>query len=88
MNSILICDIINFTKMIINSGSQNTEEAVDYLLDRFLTVKISNEKRNMIIKFLDDNIGTNNIIDAESYLEDSLRMVIHLIMSQPEYQLG
>ena len=25
---------------------------------------------------------------AESYLEEPLRMLVHLIMSQPEYQLG
>jgi hypothetical protein len=42
----------------------------------------------MIISFLEENLGTNNIIDAKSYLEDSIRMVVHLIMSQPEYQLG
>ena len=25
---------------------------------------------------------------AQTYLEDPLRLVLHLIMSQPEYQLG
>jgi hypothetical protein len=79
---------INFTKMIIDSGSQNTAEAVDYLINRFLTVKINNDKRKMIINFLEENLGTDNIIKAKSYLEDSIRMVVHLIMSQPEYQLG
>jgi hypothetical protein len=79
---------INFTKMIIDSGSQNTTEAVDYLINRFLTVKINNDKRKMIINFLEENLGTDNIIKAKSYLEDSIRMVVHLIMSQPEYQLG
>ena len=79
---------INFTKMIIDSGAHNTVEAVDYLINRFLTVKINNKKRIMIISFLEENLGTNNIIDAKSYLEDSIRMVVHLIMSQPEYQLG
>ena len=34
------------------------------------------------------NTPMSNIKDAESYLEDSLRLVVHLIMSQPEYQLG
>ena len=51
-------------------------------------VKINNEKRAMIISFLNNNLGTNNIIEAKTYLEDSLKMVLHLIMSQPEYQLG
>jgi len=25
---------------------------------------------------------------AQTYMEDSLRLVLHLILSQPEYQLG
>jgi hypothetical protein len=79
---------VNFTKMVIESGAHNTVSTIDYLIDRFLTVKIDNNKRKMLIKFLEENLGTTNIKDAESYLEDSLRMVVHLIMSQPEYQLG
>ena len=58
------------------------------LNNRFLTVKINDDKRIMIINFLNENLGTNSIIKAKSYLEDSIRMVVHLIMSQPEYQLG
>jgi hypothetical protein len=79
---------INFTKMVIESGAHSTDDAVDYLINRFLTVKIDNDKRKMLIKFLEENLGTDNIKNAESYLEDSLRLVVHLIMSQPEYQLG
>ena len=79
---------INFTNMVLNSGAKNSHEAVDYLINRFLIVKIDNNKRDMIISFLRNNLGTDNLIEAETYLEDSLRLVLHLIMSQPEYQLG
>ena len=79
---------INFTKMILDSGAKNTSEAIDYLINRFLVVKLNEKKREMIISFLNNNLGTENIIQAETYLEDSLKMVLHLIMSQPEYQLG
>ena len=78
----------NFTSMILNSGAKNTSDAVDYLINRFLIVKLNNEKRNMIVSFLNDNLGTEDIIEAKTYLEDSLKMTLHLIMSQPEYQLG
>jgi hypothetical protein len=33
-------------------------------------------------------LGTSDIAVAETYLEEPLRLVLHLIMSQPEYQLG
>ena len=79
---------INFTAMIINSGAKDTSEAVDYLLSRFLIVNIDKKMRNLIIDFLNNHLGTNNIIDAETYLEDPLGLVVHLILSQPEYQLG
>jgi hypothetical protein len=31
--------------------------------------------------------GTDNIERASSYMEDALRMTVHLIMSTPEYQI-
>ena len=79
---------ISFTDMVLKSGALNTEEAVDYLISRFLSVNINDKKRQMLINFLNDNLGTTNLEEAKSYLEDPLRMLTHLIMSQPEYQLG
>jgi hypothetical protein len=38
--------------------------------------------------FLNRELGTTDIGAARTYLEDPLRWVLHLIMSQPEYQLG
>jgi hypothetical protein len=39
------------------------------------------------VKFLDTDLGTSDIARADTYMEDSLRMLTHLIMSLPEYQL-
>ena len=33
-------------------------------------------------------LGTDKVSEAESYLEEPLRLLLHLIMSLPEYQLG
>ena len=41
-----------------------------------------------VMRFLDRELGTTDISVAQSYLEDPLRLLLHLIMSQPEYQLG
>ena len=79
---------INFTKMILNSGATNTNEAIDYLLKRFLTVDIDESKKKKLINFLNENLGTSDLQEAKSYLEDPIKMIVHLIMSQPEYQLG
>ncbi len=79
---------INLSKMVLEQGIDNTSEAVDYFIARFMRVQPGAESRAMLIDFLDDDLGTSNIIAAQSYMEDSLRLLLHLIMSQPEYQLA
>jgi len=79
---------MNLSKMVLEQNIHTTDEAVSYLLARFMRVQPSSETRNMLINFLNQDLGTSNIVDAQSYMEDSLRLVLHLIMSQPEYQLG
>jgi hypothetical protein len=61
---------------------------VDYLLARFLRVPIDAAQRQRLIEFLDRELGTSDLEVADSYMEDALRMTVHLIMSMPEYQLG
>lgn len=79
---------IDLTKMILDSGSQTTEEVIDYLLGRFLRVPISTETRTSLVAFLDAELGTSDISRGQTYMEDPLRMVSHLIMSTPEYQIN
>ena len=37
-------------------------------------MNINDKKRQMLINFLNDNLGTTNLEEAKSYLEDPLRM--------------
>jgi hypothetical protein len=39
------------------------------------------------VAFLTKELGTDNVERAKTYLEDPLRMTVHLIMSTPEYQV-
>ena len=41
-----------------------------------------------LVAFLNRELGTSDISQAKTYLEEPLRLVLHLIMSQPEYQLS
>ena len=43
--------------------------------------------RDTFVSFLKGELGTDNIDRAKSYMEDALRMTVHLVMSTPEYQL-
>ncbi|MGC4084508.1 MAG: hypothetical protein QM736_20930 [Vicinamibacterales bacterium] len=41
----------------------------------------------MLIAFLTKELGTDSVTGARSYMEDALRMTVHVIMSTPEYQI-
>jgi hypothetical protein len=78
---------INLAKMVLDQNLANSTQVVDYLIHRFMTVPPSAEARQKLIAFLTNDLGTSDISVAKTYMEDSLRLVLHLIMSQPEYQL-
>ncbi|MGH6899718.1 MAG: DUF1800 domain-containing protein [Geminicoccaceae bacterium] len=79
---------IDLAAMVRAEGLTTTAQVVDYFLLRFMSVPIGKVERQMLIDFLDQELGTSDVVRADSYLEDPLRMLVHLIMSQPEYQLG
>ncbi len=79
---------IDLSAMVLEAGLTNTTEVVDFFIDRFMRVGPSSDVREMLVAFLDSELGTSDVAAAATYLEDSLRLVLHLIMSQPEYQLG
>jgi hypothetical protein len=74
--------------MVLDAGARTSAEAVDHLLARFLRVPLTPAGREALIKTLDEQLGTNTLAEAESYMEHGLRMVAHLIMSSPQYQLA
>jgi uncharacterized protein DUF1800 len=78
---------INLTQMVLDQHPGNSTQVVDYLIHRFMSVPPGDEARQKLIAFLNKELGTTDIAVAQTYLEDPLRLVLHLIMSQPEYQL-
>jgi hypothetical protein len=79
---------VNLTRLVADAGLKNTGEVVDYFINRFMRVPPPDEKRQSLITFLNRELGTADIAAAKTYMEDSLRLLLHLIMSEPEYQLG
>ena len=78
---------VDLTQMVLDSGAATTGEAVDHLLGRFLRMPVSPDMREGLVTLLEDELGTADLDRARTYLEDPLRMVTHLIMSTPEYQI-
>jgi len=79
---------LNLSRMVLTADPKNTTGAVDYLIHRFMCVPPGEDARQKTITFLNKELGTSDIAAARTYMEDSLRLVLHLIMSQPEYQLS
>ena len=74
--------------MILNNGIENTHEVVSYFVDRFLSVPLDLSTQKSLSEFLQNEIGTRQISQVAGSLEYPLRMLLHLILSLPEYQLG
>jgi hypothetical protein len=69
----------DLTAMVLSAGATTAEQGVDYLLGALLRVPASTA--------LTEELGTTELVDAKTYMEDALRMTAHLVMSTAEYQL-
>jgi hypothetical protein len=79
---------LDLSGMVVSANAKSTTEVVDYLIHRFMRVPPGEEARQKMIAFLNKELGTSDIAVAHTYMEDSLRLILHLVMSQPEYQLS
>ena len=79
---------LNLSQMVETQDLQTSNEVVDYFIARFMRVAPGEDSRRMLVSFLDRELGTSDINEAQTYMEDGLRMTLHLLMSQPEYQLN
>src|ERR1051325_6289949 len=79
---------IDLAAMVSDSGAKTTGDAVDYLLWRMLRVPVAQSTRDALVTFLTKELGTDTIDRARTYMEDGLRLTVHLIMSTPEYQIA
>jgi uncharacterized protein DUF1800 len=79
---------IRLAAMIVSADLNNTTQVVDYMLHRFMRVPPSDNTRRKLVAFLDKELGTPDIAVARTYMEEPLRLLLHMIMSQPEYQLS
>ena len=79
---------VDLTAMVIAQKLASTTQVVDYMLARFLRTSADSADRARFVEFLNNELGTDKVSEAETYLEEPLRLLLHLIMSLPEYQLG
>jgi uncharacterized protein (DUF1800 family) len=79
---------VNLTGIVTGCGSATAADAVDCLTRRFFSVPVDAAQRAQWARFLERELGTDRIELARTYMEDGLRVLLHLMLSHPDYQLG
>jgi len=77
----------DLTAMVMDSGARTAADAVEYLAWRTVRVPMPKAAQDRFTALLTAELGTDNLERAKTYLEEPLRMTMHLIMSTPEYQI-
>jgi hypothetical protein len=78
---------LDLTAMVRAAGAETPEKVVDHFVARFLSVPLAAKERGVLAAFLRDRLGSANLQPGDK-LEASLRELLYLVLSTPEYQLG
>jgi hypothetical protein len=78
---------IDLTAMVRAARADTAEKVVDHFIHRFLRVPLAAPDREALVGFLRGQLGSSTIRPGDS-LETSLRELLYLVLSTPEYQLG
>jgi len=78
---------IDLTAIVTAAHADTTEKVVDHFVYRFLSVPLADKDRARLVSFLRDALGSSDVRPSEK-LESSLRELLYLVLSTPEYQLG
>jgi len=78
---------INLTAMVTAAGADTADKVVDHFARRFLSVPLAEKDRALLVRFLRDKLGSSTVKPGDM-LESSLRELLYLVLSTPEYQLG
>jgi uncharacterized protein (DUF1800 family) len=78
---------IDLTRMTKAAGADTVDKVVDQFVHRFLSVELAAKDRDALVMFLRGKLGGNSVQPGDK-LEESLRELLYLVLSTPEYQLG
>ncbi len=79
---------VELTRMVTANELATPAAVVDYFTTRFLSVPLDGATRQKLIDNFTAELGTSDVLAAASYMEDPLRVLLHMLLSRPEYQLG
>jgi hypothetical protein len=78
---------LDLAGMVQTAGADTAEKIVDHFVRRFLSVKPGERERALLVEFLKSKLGPASLRQTGT-LESSLRELLYLVLSMPEYQVG
>jgi uncharacterized protein (DUF1800 family) len=78
---------IDLAAMVRAAGADTVDKVVDCFVQRFLSVPLADKDRALLAAFLRGKLGRDTLQPGTT-LEPSLRELLYLVLSTPEYQLG
>jgi uncharacterized protein (DUF1800 family) len=78
---------ITLTAMVTAARADTADKVVDHFARRFLSVPLAEKDRALLVGVLRDKLGSSAVKPSDT-LESSLRELLYLVLSTPEYQLG
>ena len=79
---------LDLTGLVISAKLASPSAVVDYFAERFLSVPLDPTTRDALAKTFEGELGSADVLGSGTVLEDPLRVLLHLLLSRPEYQLG
>ena len=79
---------LDLAGLVRRAELSTSREVVDYLAARFLSVPLDDGTAEGLSELLSTELGTEEIEVAATWLEEPLRILLHALLSLPEYQLG
>jgi hypothetical protein len=78
---------LDLAAMVSAAGADTVDKVVDHFVRRFLSMPLPDKERSLLVGYLRDKLGSSTIQPGER-LEASLRELLYLVLSTPEYQVG
>lgn len=79
---------LDLAHMVLTAELATPLAVVDYFAARFLSVPLADTTRHALAAAFERELGSADVLASASVLEDPLRVLLHLVLSRPEYQLG
>lgn len=79
---------LDLARMVLRKELKTPQAVVDYFAARFLSVPLSDATRQQLAASFEHELGSADVLASGTVLEEPLRVLLHLMLSRPEYQLG